>query len=227
MNKKFTYRINTSWLPGSGIMAITSFVLFSLALGILIINLEYNNALSSNANASSSIYDSSAFPLAMITAVFGLFISIYYCFNSMIWFMSFKKGLGNRKKFNLIAFLFSAVSSLTFLIDTLMRLYAVSTNFYDYTILNSTSPPLVVQNIKTSGFWIFQPYMLITIGSISFLVYSTVYYFQKKLYIEEIVENSKKEVRDHYRELEKKEKIKFINKNKKKIKDLSGDIKVF
>ncbi|KFB07268.1 hypothetical protein [Malacoplasma iowae] len=223
---KNLYRVNTSWLPGSGVMSLTALLLFALASGIMIINFQFISAYNSNNNTQSSYYDLSAYPLALILAVFNVFIVIYYIFNAWIWCVSYTKSMGKRKKFNLFAIIYCLIFSILFLCDCVLRLFFVFSNLSAFFNLKGSDPPLVVQNPSDpNAFWGFQPYLLMAIGLISFFAYGIIWYLQRKWFKTEDAENSKKDVKDHYRKIEFNRKVKAVNKGK--AKNLSKKIKVF
>lgn len=223
---KNLYRVNTSWLPGSGVMSLTALLLFALASGIMIINFQFISAYNSNNNTQSSYYDLSAYPLALILAVFNVFIVIYYIFNAWIWCVSYTKSMGKRKKFNLFAIVYCLIFSILFLCDCVLRLFFVFSNLSAFFNLKGSDPPLVVQNPSDpNAFWGFQPYLLMAIGLISFFAYGIIWYLQRKWFKTEDAENSKKDVKDHYRKIEFNRKVKAVNKGK--AKNLSKKIKVF
>ncbi|WPL37366.1 hypothetical protein [Malacoplasma iowae] len=223
---KNLYRVNTSWLPGSGVMSLTALLLFALASGIMIINFQFISAYNSNNNTQSSYYDLSAYPLALILAVFNVFIVIYYIFNAWIWCVSYTKSMGKRKKFNLFAIIYCLIFSILFLCDCVLRLFFVFSNLSAFFNLKGSDPPLVVQNPSDpNAFWGFQPYLLMAIGLISFFAYGIIWYLQRKWFKTEDAENSKKDVKDHYRKIEFNRKVKAVNKGK--AKNLSNKIKVF
>lgn len=223
---KNLYRVNTSWLPGSGVMSLTTLLLFALASGIMIINFQFISAYNTNDKTQSSYYDLSAYPLALILAVFNVFIVIYYIFNAWIWCVSYTKSMGKRKKFNLFAIIYCLIFSILFLCDCVLRLFFVFSNLSAFFNLKGSDPPLVVQNPSDpNAFWGFQPYLLMAIGLISFFAYGIIWYLQRKWFKTEDAENSKKDVKDHYRKIEFNRKVKAVNKGK--AKNLSKKIKVF
>lgn len=223
---KNLYRVNTSWLPGSGVMSLTALLLFALATGIMIINFQFINAYNIDNKTQSSYYDLSAYPLALILSIFNVFIVVYYIFNAWIWCVSYSKSMGKRKKFNLFAIIYCLIFSFIFLCDCILRLFFVFSNLSAFFKLKGNDPPLVVQNpADPNAFWGFQPYLLMIIGLVSFFVYGLIWFLQRKWFKNEDTENSKKDVKDHYRKIEFNRKVKAVNKGK--AKNLSKKIKVF
>lgn len=207
-------------------MSLTSILLFGLSMGIMIINFQYLSAYNNNSSTQSSYYDLSAYPLVLILSIFNVFIVIYYIFNAWIWCVSYSKSMGKRKRFNLFAIIYCVILSFVFLCDCVLRLFFVFSNLSAFFSLKGNDPPLVVQNPSDpNSFWGFQPYLLMVISFISFFVYGSIWFLQKKWFKNEDAENSKKDVKDHYRKIELNRKVKAVNKGK--TKNLSKKIKVF
>lgn len=243
MAKKFVlFKNNTSWLSSLLVSSVFSVVMFILALAILILNTLYSNN-------PDKIYDGGAsakfkfevivFPMQFVLSIAEIVIAIYLCFNIPLWWMALKNSMGERKKFNSLFVYVSTPLTILIMLDALFRFFYVIVYFSAYLSSNDATNDISIIDFNKFGILgSFSTYsdrqygnfgfntLLLLIFSLLMLVLSLSYHLlQRKKYKSEQAENSKADVQNYYRNLEKEKIRKEMKKHKQK--DLSKKIKTF
>lgn len=243
--KKFNlFKNNSAWLFSLTLVAITAFLVFFLSFILLILNVNYTlqvNSGNSGTGVDNIVFKNEVivFPISVVLAVFEIIIAIYYCFNLPSWYMALSKSNGERKKLNSIYFYSISVLTVILLIDALIRFFYVIAYFNLYLSVNDEGFSISLINIsKDSIFGSFNATQNLAYGNFGFntiialiislvitILSCVVYLIQKKKYKSEQHENSKKDVQDFYRALEKDKIKKDLSKQKQK--DFSKKITTF
>ncbi|MCF0217432.1 MAG: hypothetical protein HUJ42_00095 [Malacoplasma sp.] len=235
---------NTNWLSSLGITSIVCFSLAFLGFVVFIIDLIYA---SSNPN-DPLFFQLLVFYYSVILTIIELVGCVYFFFNLVSWISSYKKSIGDRKAFNFKFVTIMGVLIILVSIDAIIRIvyaffglmtvgsYYGQTNASTGQVMNlaiidlnqegsifgNTSNATNMLSIGNFGFNVIL-LMLFTLVSGSVSLYF--YFKQNKLFVSEERENSKKEVKDNYRNLDMIKMKKHLSKHKQK--DMSKRIKAF
>lgn len=245
MKKFVLFKNNTSWLPSLLVTSLCTAIMFVLGLVVLILDIVYTNEINSdkanniNQENPKFIFDVIVYPISFVIAIIEVIMAIYLCFNMPIWWRSLRKSTGERKKFNTYFCYPATIFVILILIDGLIRFFYVVGYFSEYlNNVNGTDALSVINITKDGILGNFKPTpikkfgnfgfntLLLMIFSGGFFCFVTPFYFIQKIkFKSEREENSKREVQDYYRKLEKEKIRKELNKNKPK--DLKKTIKSF
>lgn len=244
--KKFNlFKNNTSWISYLIPSFTVSFILLIFSLLIVILNgtftSEFLKAKQLNNYDNSPIfkYETIVFPISFILSIYEIIVSIYLLFNFVNWINAFKNSMQKRKKINLL-FLFISIPSVIFLtIDSIIRFFYVVGNFNTYLTYANGREGIGLINYSQYGIlgtfksygslyfgnFGFNGFILLILSFILSLLFYVFYFFQKFKFKSEFDENSKEDVQNFYRKLEKSKIEKHANKNKQN--DLTKEIKNF
>lgn len=243
MKKKFVlFKNNTSWLPSLLISSIFSFILLIIALVILILNAEFSanpDATYPGGATAKFKYEVVVFPMQFVISIAEIVVGIYLCFNIPLWWFALRNAMGKRKSFNATFFYVASPLAALMTIDALIRFFYVVAYFGIYNNeANGTTEIALIDFNKFGILGSFSTYANRQYGNFGFntlflLIFSLglfgiscpYYLLQKKLYKSEQIENSKSDVQNYYRNLEKEKIRKEIKKHKQK--DLSKKVKTF
>lgn len=239
------FKNNSSWLHSLLIGGIGTLILFIMSVIIFVINTIYTNEKANNVGAGEFSlefqYDVIVFPVNFVTSLLEIVFSIYLCFNIPMWWISMKNSMGKRKKFNSIFVFVSMTIILLLSIDAMIRTFYSFSYIGEYLKINGEDGvrPIAAIDFKHDGifgttqestnrkygnFGFNSFFLLISSIGLTVLFFSF-FFLQKKLFKSEHHENSKQDVKNHYRSLEKNRMEKEMSK--KKQKDLSKKINRF
>lgn len=245
MKKFVLFKNNTSWLPSLLVASLCTGTMFVLSLIVLIVDIAYTQAINKYGSTADITenninfnYDVIVYPISFVLSIMEIIMAIYLCFNIPIWWKSLSKSIGERKTFNTVFFYPATLMTVLILIDGLIRFFYVVAYASQYfkvagvdtlAVINISKEGILGNFDKTKykefGNFGFNSLILLII-SLAFFCYSTAFYFLQKIkFKSEKHENSKKEVQDYYRNLEKEKIRKELNKNKPR--DLSKRIRSF
>ncbi len=234
--KKFNlFKNNASWLFSLKWITFLSTVLFLLALIIFVLDIVYTSKFDINSNNGTGVdnisfrFDVIIFPISVVLSFLQVVICTYFIFNIPSWIVSAKKGMKNRKIFNLIYVISSLIIVTGLFSDSLIRFFFVLAHFNNYLNANDSGPAISAIDFKTDtifgkfyndkykyGNFGFNTIILLLL-SFSYAVLSFVWeWIQKIKYKSEQNENSRDDVQNYYRNLEKSKLKKDINKQKQK-----------
>lgn len=248
MKNNSLFKNNSSWLTSLLVISVFSLLLFILSSLVLGFDIAYTNESKNNGNniGTSNVafkYDVIIFPVVSILALFELVISVYCMFNIPMWLKSRSSSIDSRKKFNTVFLMIIMPLLIVLSIDAVIRLFYVSIYFADYLKVNDSSKEALAA-INFNDYGIFGTFnktgdkgiykygnfgfntIILLVTSLILSIHSIVYWFlQKKLFKSEQHENSRDDVRSHYRNLEKEKLRKELTKTKQK--DLSSTVRLF
>lgn len=226
MKKISVYKYDTSWIHGLLLFALFTLLLVLASFVVLGSDLAYMVGKSNNKELAPFNYDVIAYPSNFVISIFQLFVNVYFIWTFITWIQSYKMSSNdlNRKKFNLNIVIIGGILVSIITIDTLMKIVASFMSFPAYLKHNDSSSGIVV-GFESWYSYLAKPYIMIVVGLISFGVFLYFYFMQKSKYKNEIHENAKDNVQEHYRNLLKNKSKKQIEKYKQK--DLSKKVRVF
>lgn len=226
MKKISVYKYDTSWIHGLLLFALFTLLLVLASFVVLGSDLAYVVDKSKNKDISPFNYDVIAYPANFVISIFQLFVNVYFIWTFITWIQSYQMSSNdlNRRKFNLNIVIIGGILIFIITIDTLMKLVASFVSFPNYLKHNDASLGIVV-GFETWYSYLAKPYIMIGVGLISVGVFLYFYFIQKKKYKDEVQENAKDNVQEHYRNLLKNKSKKQIEKYKQK--DLSKKVRVF
>ncbi|MDE5545406.1 MAG: hypothetical protein K2I76_02240 [Malacoplasma sp.] len=231
-------RNNTSWLSYLGISSVISgFILF---MGLIVFILSGVYTASDKTNQSAMELNLITFYYSLIIAIVELFATIYFFSNYYYWILAYRKSFGGRKKFNLTFISIMGPIYIIMAVDSIIRIFYVVAGLI---IVSTYSGPnsLACIDFSANGFIFgnfspssnsleqgnfgFNSAILIILMIISLIVLLIFYYKQNKKFVSEERENSLKEVKQNYREIDNAKLKKRFAKHKQD--NISKRIKAF
>lgn len=216
-------KISTSWISGLIISFTLSVSIFCLSFILLIIDIHYFL----NRDINFLILDSIVFPMQLILAVLTILFSIYFIYNSVVWFLISIKSFEKRKIINLAMSIFAFITTIFLIIDAIYRTYYLLSNMAEFLHATESSLKQTVFVLQLWNINIMQPapFFILIISFINSIFYLSFFIFQKIFFKSEAFENSQEKIQNHYTNNFIKEKKKEMAKSKPK--NLSKRIKSF
>lgn len=216
-------KMSTSWISGLIISSVLSFSIFCLSFILFIIDVHYFL----NRDLNFLKLDGIVFPIQLILAILSILFSVYFLYNSIVWFMIAIKSFEKRKVLNLVISIFALSTTVLIIADSIYRSYYLLSNIAEF--LAATESTLI-KAIFVLQLWNLNPlqpmpFLILIVSLADAIVYLLFFIFQRKIFKSESFENSHDYIQNHYINNLIKDKTKKIQKSKPK--NLSKRIKSF
>ncbi len=238
-------RNNTNWLSYLGLSSVISGFILFMGLIVFILSAVYSAGDKKNQDFVFGL-NLVTFYYSLIIAAIELFACVYFCSNYYYWILAYRKSFGKRKTFNLTFISIMGPIYILMAIDSIIRIFYVVAGLVivsGYVGYSSNGDPIsfatidfsktgsIFGNFSKNGNYLsqgnfgFNSVILIVLMIVSLIVLLTFYFNQNKKFISEERENSLKEVKQNYRQIDNAKLKKRFAKHKQN--NISKRIKAF